>query len=377
MLATMPLTRRHLLGTALLVPALRPLAAQSGRGWPTVVTAPEVHVSAAGSRDGGTVFQSPHFDFWVESEISTPLMNDFARCAEATRRLWRALPLGLPEDSAATRQLVQIWKNDDSYRAAGGPPRTAGFFRGGPDGRGQLLVNAESLGVDSFNGRTTKGRGYRPSVLVHELSHQATALWLPLLPLWLREGLAEYGALVPYADGTFRLDADALRTALRRRCDFFRSSPDDPFATRPAPSAFGPTGNLARWLVPVPDLTDEAKTAALMHSPRLIDPHRVYFSSLLVVFYLLHLDAPTAPGNLRPALHFFDALTATARRFARDEADVELPPELKNEDRGPHRDRRHSLFAALSPRLWQNGGPAEVEAKLQPAFEKIGVRLSP
>jgi hypothetical protein len=39
--------------------------------------------------------------------------------------------------------------------------------------------------------------------LIHEVTHQVMHEWLPVMPLWLGEGLAEYLSAVPYQNGRF------------------------------------------------------------------------------------------------------------------------------------------------------------------------------
>ena len=350
--------------------------ADTPRRWPALVQQGEVSMQRDGERDGGSLFRSDHFEFWVESVPSVALMNDFARCAEATHRLWRELPLDVPPPSPGVgRAPVEIWRTAEGYARAGGPPNTSGSFRRGRgDSMGKLLVNAESLGLAEFNGTVTKAAGYRPKVLIHELSHQATADWLPFIPTWLSEGLAEYGAVLPYADGIFRLDADSLRTALRRHADYYRSSPDQG-GVRRRESGIGGTGRLDRWLLPLHLLLDEGRVAADLASGRLVDSHRVYFTALLLTFHLLHFDPIPAGSSVRPLVSMLSDLTRCVRRVFRREADVSLPRKIEEAHRRFEIRSPRDVSALLLPDVWAGRSPQSVQAALVAAFARQGIAL--
>ncbi|MDF1825845.1 MAG: hypothetical protein P1U68_14455 [Verrucomicrobiales bacterium] len=57
------------------------------------------------------------------------------------------------------------------------------------------------------------------ATLVHEMAHQSMHDWLPLLPLWFIEGMAEYLATIPYQNQIFRFDQSesGLREVLKSR----------------------------------------------------------------------------------------------------------------------------------------------------------------
>ena len=351
-------------------------SADAVRRWPTLVQQPDVAMQQEGERDGGAIFRSEHFEFWVESVPSLALMNDFARCAEATRRLWQSLPLDLPPPAeGAGRARVEIWRTAEAYAKAGGPPNTAGSFRRGRDEAvGKLLVNAESLGVEAFNGTVTKAAGYRPKVLIHELSHQATADWLPFIPTWLAEGLAEYGAIMPYANGAFRLDADALRTALRRHADYYRSSPDQG-GVRRRESGIGGTGKLERWLLPIDQLLDAERVAADLASGGLVEAHRVYFTALLLTFYLIHFDAIPEGATARPLVTMLGDLTRCVRRVFRREDGVSLPPSVEEAHRRFQIRSPRDVAGLLLPAVWHGRSPQEIQAALVAAFARQGLAL--
>ncbi len=369
----MNIARRTLLGWMTGV-ALAGRCPATERGWPVSVTQPELRLTPDGLSDGGSVFQSPHFEYWVETDISPALMNEFARCAEGTRRLWRALPLDLPPDPPnPAKAQVRIWRNEASYQAAGGPPRTAGYFRHARDGGGLMMVNAESLGLDSFMGRLSRDGTYRPSVLIHELSHLATTVWSPYLPMWLREGLAEYGALLPFAHGTFRLDAASLRGAVKKRADFYRTLPDGGWDSPRPTGGLASSRPLAPWILPLVDLLNEEKVRAGMASLDWRVPHRIYFTALLLSFFLIHLDPPAAPGQCKPMLEFLSGVTTCIRYFRREDG-TSLPPEWPAEVR-PH-GRGGDVFRILEPRLWKSRTPVQLEKEMRAAFAAIGVPLS-
>ena len=209
--------------------------------WPRVVTRPLPSIEGPVIEGTDFIFRTPHYQFVGDAELSIAAVQDFATVAEATWSLLRTWPLRAP-DTGSTPLTARIYRDRDAYERAGGPPDSAGVFTGRFGRRGVLLVPFESIGIEAFQGHFTKSAAYRPRVLVHEMTHQIYAPVIRFLPLWLNEGLAEYVALIPYQNGTFRLDRDSMRHALAQRlADYKRRDPGShgPFASSQTPRRNG------------------------------------------------------------------------------------------------------------------------------------------
>ena len=127
---------------------------------------------------------------------------------------------------AKDKLMARLLKTKADYIAAGGSEGSAGVFMyratvgGGKRKEGDLredrvMVPFASLGLNEEGEVTSKN--VDSHVLVHELTHQCTAL--NLLPVWANEGLAEYVGYVPYDGEVLDFDKcfDAIKTCAQKR----------------------------------------------------------------------------------------------------------------------------------------------------------------
>ena len=63
--------------------------------------------------------------------------------------------------------------------------------------------------------------------------HQATSNMILLMPRWVAEGMAEYGANMTYRNGTFYLTERERLQALRRRLEFYENINKELIAKNP------------------------------------------------------------------------------------------------------------------------------------------------
>ncbi|MDG2125494.1 MAG: hypothetical protein P8J87_17450 [Verrucomicrobiales bacterium] len=150
------------------------------------------------------VYQTPHFQFECDAKLRTTVVREFGRIFEATLHALNQLPLGLElappaEDHFKTRLFVER----DSYFEAGGPPGSAGVFisRGGT---GVVLIPLASLGVKKVGKGFSLTSDDAQHTLVHEITHQCMWEWNRRMKTWYVEGIAEYMAAAPYANGRFK-----------------------------------------------------------------------------------------------------------------------------------------------------------------------------
>jgi SLA1 homology domain 1, SHD1 len=328
--------------------------------WPAVVTQPLPRIEGP-SQDGAEfVFRTAHYRFIGDAELSMAAMQDFATVAEATWKLLETWPLAISR-TADPPLIARIFRDRAGYEAAGGLPQTAGFFRQGFGRQGALLVPFESLGIEAFHGRFTKGAHYHPRVLIHEMTHQIYAPLIALFPLWLNEGIAENAALLPYQNGSFRLDRDSLRQALRQRLDDYHRR--DPGTT----GAFGSKDATPEtWTMPLDQLFDLDQTDPSLGRATLLEKHRAYFTSLLVVFHLLHFDGDGEARRLRACIQQVAELRFGPRRFER------RPPDGWSDEDIASRDNIREKVTSL---LLAGRAPAALQAEMLKRFGDFGVKL--
>ncbi len=107
-----------------------------------------------------------------------------------------SLPKGEVFESERPKLKTYLFKTMEDYYAAGASPGSAGVYRFGFSHkndvsglvRDEILVPLPSMGILP-NGKV-EDRSVDSHVLVHELTHQCTAL--NFIPIWINEGLSEY-----------------------------------------------------------------------------------------------------------------------------------------------------------------------------------------
>ncbi|MCE9518266.1 MAG: hypothetical protein K8R87_01660, partial [Verrucomicrobia bacterium] len=115
--------------------------------WPATVQQPEIKLTNSTRKNGSFIFNSPHYEFECDAEVSVAVMNDFATVAEGTVRLLYSLPLRLGPLEDRTYS-ARICRSHATYERAGGPAGSAGvFITASMSGDGVLLVPFESLGI--------------------------------------------------------------------------------------------------------------------------------------------------------------------------------------------------------------------------------------
>ena len=285
--------------------------------WPPVVQQPAINVKGGPHADGGFMFRSPHYEFNCDAEVSVSVMNDFATVAEGTIRLIYSLPVAFPPLEGKMFQ-ARILSSEENYARAGGPRGSAGvFISGSLSGEGVLLVPFESLGIERFLGRNTKGYDYDASILIHEMAHQVTAELLPLMPRWMAEGIAEYAATMPYRNGVFQLGERERALALRQRLEFYQK------LSREGVHA-GPWVMLPSEVV---NMDDRAWNTAIPSREAQLTLHRLYLSSMFLVHYLLHY---ADNGEARRIRVYFQTLGDAAIYIKTKGREGAVPAALEN-----------------------------------------------
>lgn len=170
------------------------------------------------------IYRSPHFEFRSPLRLSKTVVLEFSRIFEGTYQFAKTIPIGLdPEPWGDGYYLTQLYASRDDYFADGGIQGSAGMFSYSWRGREILSsiikVPLTNLGVEYTGTRFIVDHKKRSDTLVHEIAHQMTGRWLPLLPTWFTEGLAETISTQRYDNGRFTLTSmdRAIREDVTRR----------------------------------------------------------------------------------------------------------------------------------------------------------------
>lgn len=249
---------------------------QALKEWPREVAlagTPEVTIVSQDEQAGEFIYRTRHFEYSCDAPLGPDVVRHFARAFEATYLLNCLLPLDLKPAPEPLRKLFQarILSNDAAFAATGAPPGSGGFYSRGDK---RVYVPASSLGVKLVGGRVMLDQSVESNdTLIHEITHQMMGRWLPLLPVWLTEGSAEYAGAADFVHGRFFLGQmqDRLKHYLRGK------------------GARQMGGSVRFAMLKVAELLalDGPAWAAGMTTPVASEN---YASALLLTFYLYHLD---------------------------------------------------------------------------------------
>ncbi len=243
---------------------------------------------------GPKTYTTAHFTFECETEVTKAFISEASRVFEGTLEAVRALPLGLdPKPAEGETRFRTLFLErgtfENEFNKNRTEPETANPGSGAsvaPPGAGtdnvanvagvyipkrkEVLVPYTSLGVSMSGSKVSLRRGSDTSTLIHEVTHQVMHEWLPVMPLWLGEGLAEYLSALPYQNGRFEFKnaVAGLKEALR---EDYRIEEGEEV-----------TIYLPHKLV---DLSNAGWSGVPMD----------YLSAMMLTYYFVHLDQPEKP----------------------------------------------------------------------------------
>lgn len=201
-------------------PAAQPApAADTGRvpaekrRMPTQVKEPLLYTTIRVVREepGDCLYESAHFQFKTTAKLGVALMKDVCRAFESTYELVRLMPWGIqpkPEEGR-TKFQAELYETRQQYLATGAPSWSAGVYSLKDK---VFRIPFQELGISDQPG--AGGAYYRKGeinndTITHEITHQMMHEYVPLMPAWLVEGLAEYTSNLPYRGGLFEVKDDA------------------------------------------------------------------------------------------------------------------------------------------------------------------------
>lgn len=196
--------------------------------WPNYVSADfdvdAIQIVKEDKENNEYIYRSPHFEFRSPLRLSKTVVLEFSRIFEGTFQFAKTIPIGLdPQPWGDGYYLTHLYATRDDYFADGGMQGSGGMFSYSWRGReilsSVIKVPLPNLGVEYTGTRFIVDHKKRSDTLVHEIAHQMTGRWLPLMPTWFKEGLAETISTQRYDNGRFTLTSmdRAIREDVTRR----------------------------------------------------------------------------------------------------------------------------------------------------------------
>lgn len=261
---------------------------------------------------GPEVYLTPHFSFETQEPVSKAFISEASRIYEGTFEALHAIPHGLtfaPPSGKSHFEGKFMTESNFSAVARQRMPslpgqRVVGLYLGDEQ---RLLVPYSSLGARKLGSRLTLRKRSDTTTLVHEIVHQVMHRYLPLLPTWFSEGMAEYVSALPYQNGRFEF-RNSERGLKERLKGEYRIS-DREVANVIRPSSWltlveeGPdeepksitSSNSGTRNVSIPVFNDLPTPAR--GSSRWSGSVAEYRDALLLVYFFMHLDRPGEDGK--------------------------------------------------------------------------------
>lgn len=184
------------------------------RRMPTEVKEPMLYMNIKVVKEelGECIYESGHFQFKTSAKLGAILMKDVCRAFESTYELVRLMPWGIvpkPEEGRKKFQ-AELFATRDQYLATGAPTWSAGVYVRKDK---VFRMPFDELGISNTPG--ANGAYYRKGeinndTITHEITHQMMHEYLPYMPVWLIEGLAEYTSNLAYKGGIFSVSSDGI-----------------------------------------------------------------------------------------------------------------------------------------------------------------------
>ena len=152
--------------------------------------------------DEGFVYESEHFQFVADVQLTKSLVKKFAWYFESTLKYIELLPLSMSRTQEDEKHKVVLFEQESDYFANGGPEGSAGVYIGRSD---LVIVPLVGLGVKKAGSRYTVDFDGDNQTLSHEVVHSFTD-W-PYYEVgargWFTEGIADYISITPYRSGKY------------------------------------------------------------------------------------------------------------------------------------------------------------------------------
>lgn len=155
------------------------------------------------------IYESGHFQFKASAKLGQALMKDVCRAFESTYELVRLMPWGIvprPEEGR-TKFQAELYATRAQFLATGAPAWSAGVYVRKDK---VFRMPFSELGISDTPGPAGYYRkgAINNDTITHEITHQMMHEYLPYMPVWLIEGLAEYTSNIDYKSGVFSVAGD-------------------------------------------------------------------------------------------------------------------------------------------------------------------------
>lgn len=244
---------------------------------------PEVKTIEENPEKKTFIYESSHYQYICDVRLANSVVRGFALLFEATYESCKKLPLGmnLPE-MTKEKHKIQLFEKFSTYVDKGGPPSSAGVFRG--DTR-TIMVPLTSLGVKPVGSGYMLDRDHSNKTLAHEIVHQLTPepYYAPGSMGWFTEGLAEYVSTSPYRAGAyqFRNNGKTIITYV---------------------TAYGKKNQGGRAIGETIEIGSLDKFIHQDYGRFLEQPQLNYGVGLLLTYYFLHIDGNGDSARLKEFL---------------------------------------------------------------------------
>ncbi|MBL9146249.1 MAG: hypothetical protein JNM99_21395 [Verrucomicrobiaceae bacterium] len=353
--------------------APRPHPPIDQRAWPVSIvmgSQPPMPTQVASTGTSAT-YRLGNFEFETGPDLSVPLVREVGRVFVGMEEIFQRLPWDLPPiPPEGGKFRAKLYADVKDY-AAIAPPLTSGFY----SIKDKLFhVPYASLGMERDDkGRWSKTKDFNPDTLMHEITHMMMDHVVPVLPIWVAEGAAEYVETLPMKGGAvvmnempkalkdyilhmegfqtransnyrYRASVSGLLNVLHITGKAWHNSVEQgrrvkptmpsPAIARPATANTPPTGVLQpteRYpkdltVKPVIVLPPDRQVVPVSFEPRIIGnsndraamQHDLYMHSCLLFYYFMHLDNPARRGD--PMLTFIDKASDFIEQFKLYEA---------------------------------------------------------
>ncbi len=170
--------------------------------WPERAGAQAGNVQLISEKDGVFVHQSSNFIITSDIRLPQSVINDITKVLEGTRAALIAIPLGLHAGGEREPYHVHLFRDAAGYARAGGANGSGGYYVGWS---GRMLLQLPNFGIEEKEGKLKLDYEKKLFVLKHEVTHQLMDRWHGPMPMWASEGIAEFMASIPYAQGNYTL----------------------------------------------------------------------------------------------------------------------------------------------------------------------------
>lgn len=182
--------------------------------WPGIVSvsvSTEASAVTENKEENIFIYHSPNYEFTCDVRLSKSVLTKFAVMFEATRELYRQLPISSMKahvPGEQHRNKILLFETKETYLKNGGPIGSAGAYFPAKDA---ILVPLTSLGVKKVGSSYMFDHDKSNKTLPHEIIHQLTdgEYYASGAIGWFSEGMADYCATTPYRSGKFLVKTNA------------------------------------------------------------------------------------------------------------------------------------------------------------------------